>query len=307
LAREQINVAASIRAHLKNLAKEQQVSFQHLLTRFALERFLFRLSVSPYKHIFILKGAMLYAAWLPDPFRATRDIDLLSLENRGTEYLLDAIRTICAQPVIDDGLRFDTDDIRSNLFSVGKIDGTFRVRTSAQLGSANIPIQIDIGFGDSVTPEVQKINYPVLLNQPKPNLYAYPRETVIAEKFEAIVSLDLANSRMKDFYDLLAMLRLFNFDGATLVSAIQTTFEKRATSIPRETPPCLTSAFSKNSQTLNQWRSFLTRDGLLIDEPDLHTVIREIRDFIMPAALTAIDDRRNLGHWKSNRNWTLTS
>ena len=124
-----------------------------------------------------------------------------------------------------------------------------------------------------------------------------------AEKFEAIVVLDLANSRMKDFYDLLAISRLFSFDGMTLAAAIRATLERRATAIPRDRPPPLTHAFSEDRQKIRQWRSFLARDPLLIDEPDLHTVIRQVGDFIMPAALAAIDDRRTPGHWTLDGGW----
>ncbi len=154
-----------------------------------------------------------------------------------------------------------------------------------------------------MTPGLLEIEYPVLLDQPAPTLYAYPRETVAAEKFEAIVALDLANSRMKDFYDLLAMSRLFIFDGATLATAIHATFETRATIIPRERPSSLTAAFSDDPHKIRQWRSFLTRDPLLIDEPDLGTVIREVGDFIMPAARAAVDGDHMPGRWTSSGGW----
>ena len=304
MAREPRNVAASVRARLQNLAREQQANFQLVLTRYALERFLFRLSVSPHKELFVLKGAMLYAAWLADPFRTTRDLDLLSFADRETDPLVEIIRNICAQPVVDDGVRFDTENILADPFDEDRTHVAVRVRTSAQLGAAIIPVQIDIGFGDAVTPAPLKLEYPVLLDHPPPTLNAYPRDTVAAEKFEAIVALDLANSRMKDFYDLLAMSRLFAFEGVTLAAAaIRTTFERRATAIPRERPPPLTHAFSEDPQKLRQWRSFLARDPLLIDEPDLHTVIREVGDFIMPVALAAIDDRRIPGRWISDGGW----
>ena len=146
---------------------------------------------------------MLYAAWLEDPFRTTRDLDLLSLVDRETATLLEAIRGVCAQPVADDGLRFDTENILVSPFSEDRTHGAIRVRTSAQLGAAIIPVQIDVGFGDAVTPGPLELEYPVLLDHPSPTLYGYPQETVAAEKFEAIVVLGLANSRVKDFYDIL--------------------------------------------------------------------------------------------------------
>ena len=303
MAREPRNVAASIRARLQDLAREQQADFQRVLPRYALERLLFRLSVSPHKDLFVLKGAMLYAAWLADPFRTTRDLDLLAFADRETAPLLEIFRNICAQPVADDGLRFDTENILVEPSSGGRAHGSLRVRTSAQLAAAIIPVQIDVGFGDAVTPGPLELEYPVLLDHPAPTLNAYPRDTMAAEKFEAIVALDLANSRMKDFYDLLAMSRLFAFEGATLAAAIRATFERRATAIPRERPPPLTHAFSEDPRKLGQWRSFLARDPLLINEPDLRTVIREVGDFIMPAAGAAIDDRRTPGRWTPDYGW----
>ena len=303
MAREPRDVAASVRARLLNLSRKQQADFQGVLTRYALERFLFRLSVSPHKKLFVLKGAMLYAAWLEDSFRTSRDLDLLSLGDRETATLLEAIRGVCAQPVADDGLRFDTENILVSPFSEDRTHGAIRVRTSAQLGAAIIPVQIDVGFGDAVTPGPLELEYPVLLDHPSPTLYGYPQETVAAEKFEAIVVLGLANSRVKDFYDIFAMSRLLSFDGTTLTAAIHATFERRATVIPRELPPPFTHAFSEDPQKIRQWRSFLARDPLLIDEPDLHTVIREISDFIMPAALAAVGDHRIPGRWTFDGGW----
>lgn len=303
MARKPGNTAASVRARLQDLAREQQVDFQRILTRYVLERLLFRLSVSPCRDLFVLKGAMLYAAWLADPFRTTRDLDLLAFADCETATLLEIFRNICARSVADDGLRFDTGNVLVEPSSGDRTRRALRVRTSARLASAIIKVQIDVGFGDAVTPGPLELEYPVLLDHPAPTLNAYPRDTVVAEKFEAIVALDLANSRMKDFYDLLAMSRLFPFEGATLAAAIRATFEQRATAIPRERPPPLTHAFSKDSRKFGQWRSFLTRDPLLIDESDLCTVIREVGDFIMPAARAAIDDRRIPGRWTPDCGW----
>ena len=157
-------------------------------------------------------------------------------------------RNICAQPVADDGLRFDTANILAEPVRDDRTPGALRVRTSAQLAAAITPLQIDFGFGDAVTPGPLELEYPVLLDQPAPTVNAYPGNTVAAEKFEAIVALNLANSRMKDFYDLLAMSRLFAFDGVTLATAMRATFEGRATAIPHERPPSLTHAFSEDPQ-----------------------------------------------------------
>ena len=197
---------------------------------------------------------MLYAAWTAEPFRTTRDLDLLSFGEREAERFVMIFRDICVQPVEEDGLVFDAEHIVAAPIRDGREHGGLRLRTSAHLATAVIPVQVDIGFGDAVTPGPLELEYPVLLDQPAPTLNAYPRDTVAAEKFEAIVALDLANSRMKDFYDLLAMSRLFTFPGETLAAAIRATFERRATNIPREHPPSLTGAFSDDPQKVQQWR-----------------------------------------------------
>lgn len=175
---------------------------------------------------------MLYVAWLAEPFQTTRDLDLLYLADHETDPILEIIRNICSQPVVDDGLHFDTENILAATFGEDSDHGAIRVRTSAQLGVAIVPVQIDIGFGDIVTPAPLELEYPILLDHSPPILNVYPRETVVAEKFEAIVALDFSNNRMKDFYDLLAMSRLFAFNGATLSAAIRATFERRGTTIP---------------------------------------------------------------------------
>ena len=303
MARDVRNVAASVRARLYNRARASRASFERVLTRYALERLLFRLSVSPHKERFVLKGAMLYAAWLEDPFRTTRDLDLLALGERETERIVAIFREICAHAVEDDGLTFDAERIAAEPIRGDRPHGGLRLRAAARLAAAVIPLQIDIGFGDVVTPGPLELVYPVLLDQPAPTINAYPRETVAAEKFEAIVALDLANSRMKDFYDLLAMSRLFAFEGAMLAAAIRATFARRATAVPRERPPSLTDAFSGDPRKVEQWRSFLAREPLPIDEPDLPRVVREVGEFIMPAAHAAIDDRRMPGRWSAEGGW----
>ena len=303
MARDVRNVAASVRARLQNVARENGAGFQRVLTRYALERLLFRLSVSPHRDRFILKGAMLYAAWLEDPFRTTRDLDLLAIGERETERVVTIFREICVQVVEDDGLTFDAGRVVAEPIRDDRVDGGLRLRSSARLAGAVIPLQIDVGFGDVVTPGPLELEYPVLLDQPAPTLNAYPRETVAAGKFEAIVALDLANSRMKDFYDLLAMSRLFAFDGETLAAAIRATFARRATVVPREHPPSLTDAFSGDPQKAQQWRSFVAREPLLIDEPDLPSVVREVGEFIMPAARAVIDDLRVPGRWTAESGW----
>ena len=307
MAREVSNIAASVRARLQNVARESRANFQRVLTRYALERLLFRLSVSPHKGSFVLKGAMLYAAWLDDPFRTTRDLDLLAFGERDAERLVKIFREVCVQPVEEDGLIFDSGNLVVEQIRDDQAYGGLRLRTSAHLAAAVVPVRVDVGFGDAVTPGPIELEYPVLLSQPAPRLNSYPRETVVAEKLEAIVALGLANSRMKDFYDLLAMSRLFVFEGAVLAAALRATFERRGTKLPGDPPPSLTNAFSEDPQKMQQWRSFLVREPLLIDEPDLSTVVREVSAFVMPAAHAAIDGRRMPILWGPDEGWRPAS
>ena len=303
MARDVRNVAASVRTRLKNLALANRASFERVLRRYALERLLFRSSVSRHKERFILKGAMLYAAWLEDPFRTTGDLDLLALGKRETERIVAIFREICAHAVEDDGLTFDAERIAAQPIRDDRANGGLRLRTAARLAAAVIPVQIDIGFGDVVTPSPVELEYPVLLDQPVPTLNAYPQGTVAAEKFKAIIVLDLANSRMKDFYNLLAMSLLFAFEGATLAATIRTTYARHLTAVPWEHSPSLTEAFSGDPRNVEQWRSFLVREPLMIDEPDLPTMVRDVGDFIMPTAHAAIGDLRMPGLWSTDGGW----
>ena len=249
------------------------------------------------------RAPCLFVAWLEDPFRTMRDLDLRSFGEPEAQRLVRVFREIIDQAVQDDGTSVGSDRMVAEPIRGDQLYGGFRVISSAYLGTAIIPIQIDIGFDDVVTPGPSEVQYPVLLDHPAPKLKAYPSETVVAEKFEAMVALDLANSRMKDFYDLLAMSRLFTFRGAVLAAAIRATFEMRKTPIPLEPPPSLTRAFWDDPQKAIQWRSFLAREPLLIDDPHLPTAIREIGKFIMPATYGVTDGGQVPGHWSPGSGW----
>lgn len=206
MARKISNIPAAICARLQNVARRKRTDFQNILVRYALERLLFRLSLSPYRDLFILKGAMLYAVWIEAPHRMTRDLDLLSSNSHETESLMEIFREIFQQEVDEDGLVFDVEAMDVAAIRDDQMYGGIRLRTTARLDNAAIPVRIDIGFGDAVTPDPVEVEYPVLLDQPAPRINAYPRETVVAEKFEAMMVLGLGNSRMKDLYDLFSYL-----------------------------------------------------------------------------------------------------
>lgn len=238
------NLPASIRERLRNLARPDGSDFNLLLAAFATERFLYRLSQSKHAELFVLKGARLFALWAHKPHRPTRDLDLLGFGDPSTEALAQVIRDLCRIEVTPDGLIFDEQSIHVEEIRVEHEYNGQRIKLVAHLENARIPLQIDIGFGDAITPEPQQAEYTVLLSSlPVPFIRVYPPETVVAEKLQAMVSLDVLNTRMKDFYDLCVLAREFDFEGHTLCQAIHATFERRKTDIPNAIPACLLETF----------------------------------------------------------------
>ncbi len=275
------DVGASVRARLLKLARERGQAFDLLLTRYAMERLLARLSTSNHHDRFVLKGAMLMTAWFDDPHRATRDVDFLGYGDPTPEALLATFRDVCAIEA-DDGLVFDVGALRAEPIREGLEYGGLRLRTTAQLAGARISIVIDIGFGDAVEPGIEEINFPVLLDLPEPRLRGYARETVIAEKFHAMVMLGLANTRMKDFYDIWILSRTCDFDQDRLSGAIAATFERRGTAIPSDVPVALTQAFSSDLAKQQQWVAFIRE--LAIEAPPLELAVADLANFLMPFA-----------------------
>ncbi|MQW88650.1 nucleotidyl transferase AbiEii/AbiGii toxin family protein [Sinorhizobium saheli] len=284
MAKEIRNVGASVRARLLQLAKASGQSFDLVLTRFALERLLFRISQSPHGGRFVLKGAMLMMSWFDDPHRGTRDLDLLGFGSPEPDPMLETFREILAQEV-DDGVMFDADTLRVDRIREELEYGGLRLRAVASISGARINLMIDIGFGDALEPGAEMLDYPSMLDFPAPRLRAYARETVIAEKFQAMVMLGRVNSRMKDFYDIWILSRSFDFDDDRLARAIAATFERRETPIPEDLPDALTDAFAKDEQKQRQWRAFV--EGVAHNPGDLTNVIAEIAVFLMPHAIAA--------------------
>ena len=212
---------------------------------------------------------MLFAIWMTDPFRMTMDVGLLGFGNFRANALQDAFRTIMDTPVVDDGVIFDSDSLNIKPIRERQAYDGFRIKALAFIGSACIPIHIDIGFGDAVTPALEEQKYPTLLDTPAPHLKTYPRETFVAEKFEAIVNFGIRNSRMKDYYDLFFLSRCSVFDGQTLSRAIQATFERRKTELPKMVPSALSKNFGMDTDAMERWEGFLQKAHLLISPPDL--------------------------------------
>ena len=271
-------LAASIRARLQNVARARGEDFDLVLTRYAIERFLYRLSVVPARENYLLKGALLFDLWFDEPHRPTRDADFLGFGLADAEALRTTVREICAVAV-DDGMEYDADSISIDEIREDVRYGGLRARLGAILGNARSLVQLDVGYGDAVTPGPEEAVYPTLLNdQPPPRLRVYPRASVVAEKLEAIVSLGMINTRMKDYFDLRALAR----EGATnveqLADAVVATFRCRKTPLPSDIPLGLSDEFAHDAAKRAQWKAFLGKNRL--DAPSLEEAITEILRFV---------------------------
>lgn len=221
------NLPASVHQRLLNLSQTRGEDFNFLLARYVIERLLYRLSHSAYADSFVLKGALLFLIWAVPVHRPTRDIDLLGYGDSSTQQLEHIFREICLVDVVADGVTFDPATIQVRPIREEQMHGGQRITLTAYLGRARIPVQVDVGFGDTIVPAAIATSYPALLDFPAPKIQVYPRESVVAEKLHAMVALDMSNSRMKDFFDVWILARLFAFDGAILVRAFQATFEQQ--------------------------------------------------------------------------------
>lgn len=271
------DVAASVRARLLNHARAKGEEFEFTLTRFASERLLFRLGASAARDRCLLKGASLLSVWLPDPYRATRDVDLLASGAADDDAIRSLVTEICAVPCPEDGLHFELSDLTIETIRPEEEYAGKRARFRALLGRACIAVQLDIGVGDAVPVQPEEITYPTILPAlPAPRLRGYPREVAVAEKFEAMVKLDTRNSRMKDFHDIWALSTAFAFDGPRLRDSIAGCFRRRETPLTTETPGCLTPAFYRAPDIEARWRGYLAAGTVLVAPPAQFEVIGEV-------------------------------
>lgn len=276
------NVAASVRARLLKLAKDRKEDFQFVLTRFGIERLLYRLSRSKHTDEFVLKGAMLYTIWSAAPHRPTKDVDMLGRGDPDPKRLAAIFRDVLKTEVEDDGLAFDLDSIEAGRIREDEEYEGVRITMVAKLADARIPLQVDVGFGDVITPRPVEADFPTLLGHAAPKIKSYPRETVVAEKFQAMVDLGIANSRMKDFFDLVELAANFRFDGSVLSRAIKNTFERRRTALPHGPPTALTAEFSDDKSKKAQWTAFVKKTRLDAKAASLADAVSRISAFIMP-------------------------
>ena len=296
------DVGASVRARLLHLARERREDFQLVLTRYANERLLFRLAASEHGQRFVLKGAALFTLWTGRPHRATRDLDLLGFGDPSEEHVREVFADALALGVPDDGVRFDRGTLAVGLIREEQEYGGVRVELVARLTNAQVRLQVDVGFGDAITPEASVVAFPPLLDFPAPRLRAYPRETVVAEKLEAMVQLGMANSRMKDFYDLAVLARDFDFEGELLTRAIRATFARRKTPLPTTTPVALTAAFAEDPTKKTQWSGFV-RKAAARDAGTLIEAIAAVRAFVEKPLLAAANVTPPPGSWRAGGAW----
>ena len=296
------NIAASVRQRLLDKARETGRPFNELLQYFAMERFLYRLSRSPYANKFVLKGALMLIVWEAPLSRPTMDIDLLGRIDNSIETIVEVTRQICRHEVEPDGIVFDVTGIEAeNIAEDADYEG-IRIRFRGSLDTARFIIQLDIGFGDIVVPSPEPTNYPTLLDLPAPRLRGYSRESTIAEKFEAMVKLGILNSRMKDFFDIWLMSRQFDFEGPIVAEAISKTFSTRGTNIQAK-PIALARAFGEDLEKAAQWRGFVRKNRLVDVPQNLAEVVTAIADFLRPITEQLAAGRVFKATWKARGPW----
>ena len=279
-----VNVAASVRQRLLNLARQGDLTFDQLLVYYSIERFLYRLSLTTWASRLIVKGATLLRVWDVPFARPTRDIDFLGRVPGSPEDVVGIVRECLAADALDDGLAFDEAIAAEDTRVDGEYPGV-RVTITGSLSGARFRLQLDIGIGDEAVPDPGWIDYPALLDDmPAPRILAYDPATSIAEKVEAMVVLGEVNSRLKDFYDVWLLATSLDFEGSSVVNALEATFSRRETPIPEGVPVALTDGFADDALTRERWAAFLRKSG--IDASlEFASVVEVVRGFVLPPTL----------------------
>jgi hypothetical protein len=297
------NVAASVHQRLLNQAREANRPFNELLQYYSMERFLYRLSKSPYADKFVLKGALMLVAWQAPVTRPTMDIDFLGKLKNDPDAISRAMAEVCRVELPADGVVFDPSSITTTRIAQDANYAGVRVKVRGYLGNARLALQIDVGFGDAVVPKPAAVTYPTLLPFPAPKLRGYTRESAVAEKFEAMTKLGMLNSRIKDFYDIWLLAHQFDFKGAILAKAIRRTFETRGTLIDPKTV-AFTKEFADDPAKKVQWRAFLRRNRLKDAPEELGEVVGFIANFLLPTALAPTEGPDFTAQWRAPGPWS---
>jgi predicted nucleotidyltransferase component of viral defense system len=301
--RESSGRAESTRQRLRNALRARGEDVTLGLQRYAVERFLYRLGQSRHREWLVLKGATLFAIW-GTAYRPTRDIDFTGYGSSNPDDVIRDIREICDTPDPVDQLVFDKDSITAESIRDGSEYDGLRVRIRARLGESDIALQIDVGFGNAIVPGPEDTEVRTILGDPPPRILAYPRESVVAEKLNAMVTLGERNSRYKDFYDLHAMAGAFDFDKDSLVRAVRATFERRSTPMTVALPTPITAPFYANPDRLTQWRAYVTRNDLAGAPTDFQTVGELLVRFLLPIWERLGPDGTITGRWRPGGPWS---
>lgn len=298
------NFPASVHQRLLNLARERGENFNRILQRYAAERFLYRLSISPLVDEFTLKGAALYRVWSGQEMRPTNDVDFLASLHHDREEIDAALAVICNASCTEDGVVFESTTIRTGDIRQGQEHGGMRVQVGGTLGQARLHLQVDVGFGDVITPEREQQDYPTLLDLPVPRLWTYPRETLVSEKFEAMVSLGARNTRVKDLWDIACMARLFSFDGEVLRTAVEETFRRRRTRLGEGRPLALLPSYYEDPGRTQRWKVLRREMGPGLDRPvGLVDAGDEIRRFLGPVSDSLTEETPFTRRWPASGPW----
>ena len=302
MARDIRNMPASVHQRLLTKARESSRPFNELLQHFAIERFMYRLSKSPYKDRFILKGALMLSAWSGSMSRPTMDIDLSGRIENDPAKIAAAMKKACKMVVVEDGMTFDLETVTAMRIMEDAGYQGVRVRIRGFLGNARVAVQADIGFGDVIVPGPLKVTYPVLLDFPPPELSGYSMESAIAEKFHAMVKRGILNSRMKDFHDIWMLSRSFDFRGTVLAKAIETTFANRDTPVPAD-PAVFNDSFPKDKDKNVQWRGFIRKSRLSGVPDSFAAIVAGVKVFLEPPAIALAGQRMFRSRWKAPGPW----
>ncbi|WP_138431927.1 nucleotidyl transferase AbiEii/AbiGii toxin family protein [Fodinibius saliphilus] len=293
----------SIHQRLLNKARETNRPFNELLQYYAMEKFLLRMSKLANADDYVLKGALLLRATGISDIRPTRDIDVLKYGNSTIPDLEENIVECCKINVEEDGLVFDPESVEGEEIREQEAYDGVRIKVRGNLGNARITIQIDIGFGDVITPEPLWVEYPTMLDNNKPKIQAYTLESAIAEKYQAMVSFDLANSRMKDFYDIYFLSENHSFEGNELQKAIKETFERRETDIPIRIPTALSGDFFEDEAKVKQWNAFLSKISDNQVPKDHLKVADRLKVFLWPVSEALANSEHFDKYWEAGADW----
>jgi predicted nucleotidyltransferase component of viral defense system len=296
-----------VQARLLNYSRERHENHNHTLTRFGIERLMYRLSRSPHVDRFVLKGAMLFVLWLEDSHRPTQDLDLLGLGEHSVDSLRRTFEDVCDTPVEDDGIEFVKQKIEIEAIREAELYQGLRVKIPGRLGNIRLHVSVDVGFGDIIVPDPKRSAFPVLLDLPHPEIKTYPKETVVAEKVDAIVLLGIHNSRMKDYYDLWTLSRQFPFDAVLLAKAIESTLKRRGRELPSPALSGLQDEFANTPAKQTQWKAFLRRTVPGQVDRELGEVVSAIREFLAPVLESIARSKTPCLHWTPRGGWTMNT